>query len=359
MKRILIYIGLMLAISGCEEIYTPHLEKANNVVVVDARIVKGAAASNVIQLSQSIGFNEDIGKYPAVHGASVALVDNNDYEYDLPEISPGNFKVDFELRPERQYKLRINYNNDVFESTLESVPEIPQLDTIYGDVEEKVLDGGGTNSVNDFWKRDVMQFYVDINQTPEINNYRFTWRKVTQYMYIETFGGIVPEVPHYVWFSSWPSDIFNIASPPEYKAEESIKKHPVFYVALNEYVPVHQDFESFGSGYIFILYQYALSKSAVRFYKDLNSQLGSEGHIFDPLYVQARNNLKCVTNPEKTILGNFEITAVKERRYFVKYLSKNLGFVLKEIPYFYDIPSSGDIGGSPPDFWETETKTYP
>ena len=128
---------------------------------------------------------------------------------------------------------------------------------------------------------------------------------------------------------------------------------------LNEYMPGPNDYESFGGGYIFILYQYALSETASRYYNDLNNQLGSEGHIFDPMYVQARNNLECVTTPGKVILGNFEITAMKERRYFVKYLSKDLGFVLKEIPYFYNIPGDGDVRDYPPDFWESESKTYP
>lgn len=348
----------MIALTGCEEIYTPQLEKVDNVLVVEARIVKGAP-DNVIKLSESVGFNEDIRQYPPIFGASVSLVDNKNNEYILPETDAGNFRVDFQLKPELQYKLSIKYNNDVFESTLESVPEIPQLDTLYGDVEEKVIDAGGVNSVNEFWKRDVMQFYVDINQTPEINNYRFTWRKVTQFTYFESMGAMVPPVPHFVWFSTLPSDIFNIASPPEYKSENSIKKHPVFFVALKEYIPSPEGTESFGSGYIFILYQYALSEPAARYYKDLNNQLGSEGHIFDPMYVQARNNLKCVTNPEKVVLGNFEITAVKERRYFVRYLSEDLGFVLKEIPYFYLIPNSGDVIDYPPDFWESESKTYP
>ena len=128
--------------------------------------------------------------------------------------------------------MRIAYNNDIFESGFESVPAIPQMDSLYGAVEEKVLDAGGVNSVNDFWKRDVMQFYSDINQAPDINNYRFSWRKITQYMYIEPPVGTAPEIPHYAWFSSFPSDIFNIASPPDYKADKSIKKHPVFFVAF-------------------------------------------------------------------------------------------------------------------------------
>ena len=92
MKKVLIYIGLIVAISGCEDIYSPHLENADNVVVVDAVILQGAS-ENIIKLNESLGFNENVARYPAVNGASVALVDNENNEYDLPEISPGISKL--------------------------------------------------------------------------------------------------------------------------------------------------------------------------------------------------------------------------------------------------------------------------
>lgn len=357
MKKIVLYIGLFIALTACEQIYTPELEKVDSVMVVEARIVRGAS-ENVIKLSGALNFNEYI-KYPAISGASVELIDSDNNTYVLGETSDGNYNVGFDLNPELQYKLHIEYNNDIYESDFESVPEVPLIDSVYAKVEEKILDTGGTNSVSDFLKRDVLQFYLDINQTPEINNYRFTWRKISQYLYIEPPVGTAPEVPHYAWFSSYPSNLFNIASPPEYKASNSIEKHPVFYIALKEAVPAPDGLEGFGYGYIFILYQYALSESAAGYYKDLNNQLGSEGHIFDPMYVQARNNLKCINNPNKIILGNFEITAMKERRYFVQYLSEQAGFTLKEIPYFYYIPDYGDVRDYPPDFWESKSKTYP
>lgn len=359
MRKIIVYIGFFIGLSACEDIYIPKLDKVENAMVVEAQIVRGET-DNTIKLKSSLNFNANTAnRYPDIDGASVTLIDNENNEHNLPETGTGNFLVDFNLNPELQYKLRIEYNNDIFESAFESVPDVPLFDTIYAKMEEKVLDAGGTNSVNDFWKRDVLQFYLDIDQTPKINNYRFVWRKIIQYVYIEPAQGMLPEIPHYAWSSTFPGDIFSIASPPEYKAKKSIEKHPVFYIGLNEETPAPDGFESYGSGYIFILYQYALSESAVRYYKDLNNQLGAEGYIFDPLFVQSRNNLRCVNNPDKVILGNFEVTAVKERRYFVRYLSEDAGFVLKEIPYFYAIPHIGDVKEYPPEFWESESKTYP
>jgi hypothetical protein len=87
--------------------------------------------------------------------------------------------------------------------------------------------------------------------------------------------------------------------------------------------------------------------------------LGSDGKLFDPIYVQARSNLKCTGDSKQLILGNFEISAYKEHRFFVKYISEKEGYLIKPIPYFYQIPQFGEQLSNKPDFWEYPNKQYP
>jgi len=113
-------------------------------------------------------------------------------------------------------------------------------------------------------------------------------------------------------------------------------------------------------GWILYVYQYSISENAHNFYKDVNSVLEADGRLFDPLYVQTRNNLKCISNPEKLILGNFEISSPREYRFYVWYLSEELGYLVKPIPYFYDIPLEGESVEAYPEFWEFPGKRiYP
>jgi hypothetical protein len=159
----------------------------------------------------------------------------------------------------------------------------------------------------------------------------------------------------YGWYSYYPHDYYNIAAPPEYSVSTDVLKHPLYFMELK----ATRDTGQFFGGWILILYQHALSKNAYSYYKDLNSQLIAEGRLFDPVYVQARNNLRCTSNPNLLILGNFEISTVGETRYFVRFLSEKEGYIVKPIPYFYQIPESGEQLDLMPDFWENKSKSYP
>ena len=347
-KRIIYGLCIIWAIIGCEDIYTPDIEEVDEAIVADARIVNGQA-ENFIHLYKSLGFNEKGYNYPDITGATITLIDSEGTEYPLPEMGEGISLVDFNLNPQLDYKLRIEYLDDTFESTFEPVPQIPGLDTVYGYPETVVVETGGENNVNDYREKSGFQLYTDITLENELPYYRFTARKVLEYVYIENYGSeVLPEIYHFKWKSYFPQGSFNIAAPPEYSASSDIIKHPLFFIDQSVYL--EQD--NFFAGWIIIIYQYGLSKSAYNYYRDLNKQLESEGYIFDPLYVQARNNLRCTNNQEELILGNFEISTVTEHRYFVKYISEKHGYELRPVTNRSEIPLEGETIDEYPEFWE-------
>jgi hypothetical protein len=195
-----------------------------------------------------------------------------------------------------------------------------------------------------------VQLYADIQNKNELQHYRFSARKTYQYTFpveVMQMGELVIETM-FAWKTVYPQGAYNIAAPPEYSSSVDIKKHPLFFIERSAGVTLEQLF----SGWIIFLHQYSLSKSTYDFYNDLNNQLDADGRLFDPLYVQARNNLTCTNNPEQIILGNFEITSTVERRYYIRYISDELGYMIKPINHFYDIPVEGEQITVPPDFWE-------
>ncbi|MBK6283016.1 MAG: DUF4249 domain-containing protein [Draconibacterium sp.] len=347
---------LLFALSSCEEIYTPNIESRESVIVIDARIVFGKN-DNVIRLTESNGFNEESYNYPNISGAEVFIIDSEKNERALAETSDGVFPVYFNLKPNLEYKIKISYRGNTFESTYETVPPLPDLDTVYGNTENKIIKISGNNDVDDIREIPGVQLYTDISHEKEMPYYRFTARKVLQYTYpVEIpWGGEILIEPMYSWLSSYPRDIFNIAAPAEFSTITNIVRHPLFFMEQKIVIRPDQTFY----GWILILNQFGLSESAYNYYNDLNKQLGSEGRLFDPLYVQARSNLKCTTNPKQLILGNFEISSYKEHRFYVNYISKEKGYLIKPIPYFYEIPAMGEKLSNPPDFWESTSKTYP
>ncbi|MEN8117823.1 MAG: DUF4249 domain-containing protein [Bacteroidota bacterium] len=357
MKRLITYWFLLAGLlTACEDIYNPDIDQVDSVIVADARLVYGQS-NNAIHLYNSLGFNEKVESYPPVYGAKVTIYDNRGGEYNLTESKSGYYPVNFRLNPDLDYKLMISYGGNIYESSFEPVPKVPVLDSVYGIPEIKLIIEGGENDVNDIREKPGLQLYTDITSEEEMPYYRFTARKIMQYTYtinVPFFGSILPVIV-YCWNSFYPQGIFNIASPPDYSNTREINKHPLFFIEERGFVGPDQSF----AGWILILYQHGLSKSGHGYYKDLNSQLGYEGRLFDPLYVQARSNLKCINNPDQLILGNFEISTIKETRYFIQYISEERGYHLKPIPYFYNIPVNGEQEEDQPGFWEYPHKNYP
>ena len=346
MKRLLLYnLVLLLLFSACEDIYNPDIDTIGNVIVADARIEKGSSR-NYITLTQSQNFNVDPKSYVPVNGAELFLIDNLGIEYELPESEAGQFYVPVDVQSELEYKLKIVHGGKTFESEFESVPPAPALDTVYGVPETLILEVAGDNDADGFKELQGVQIYADMKSTPEMPNYRFTAENVLEFIWNEVKD--MSDIMHYYWSKSVAGGIYNIAAPPEYSTSKEIIKHPLFFYKKT----VHLEGDSAMVGWIMVLYQYAISESSYTYYKDLNTQLDSEGRIFDPVYVQARSNLRCVNDDQEVILGNFEITNKTEHRYFIRFISEQQGYEVREVDDRSPIPWNGHTIDVPPPFWQ-------
>lgn len=341
MKRLFLYCFVLATlIFGCEDIYVPDIDDVSDAIVVDARIVKGHT-DNYIRLTKSQGFNDDSNGYAAVSGGKIFLIDNQENVYELPEEKAGEFYVNIDLLEDREYKIQIKHGENIFESEFERVPLIPDIDTVYGIPETKFIEVAGETDADDIRTVDGVQLYADMTVTPENSNYRFTAHYVMEY----TFSTAISI--YYYWNRSPAGGIFNIAAAPAYSSSKNIVKHPLYF--FRKFVWLEPD--HYLTGWIMVLYQHAISESTYTYYKDLNAQLDSEGRIFDPVYVQARSNIKCTNNSKEFVLGNFEISNMVEHRYFIRFVSKKKGYEVREVFDRSPIPWNGNSYNVPPPFW--------
>ena len=346
-----------MALASCEEVYNPELDSVDDYLFVEGRFLANSQV-NELKLYKTLNFNSETTQYPSVSGAEVTLIDDKGAQVGLEEADQGTYLLNQILESDRQYHISIEWEGEVYESTVQPVPEIPGFDTVYGVIETKLTLPDGENSVEDLNSERGVQLYTDINNEGELKNYWFYGRKVLQYVYyIDSmmFGELV-QLPVYSWKSYYPSGAYNIAGPPEYSTSDAIIKHPLEF--FGNYDRILADTQYF-SGWIYIIGQYGITEENYQYYEDLNKQLEAEGKIFDPIYVQAEGNIKCTSNPAITVLGNFEILSCKEHRYFLSYNNRNETINLKKIPYFYEIPESGETVETQPDFWESMGKRYP
>ncbi len=358
MKKIILYSFLLIAaFTACEDIYYPDVEQVENVLVIDARIESWGRESYV-RLTKSLGFNESEYGYQPVSGAEVFLISNDDNSFPIYESQNGIYPVYNRLNPELEYKIKVVHLGDVYESSFEKVPKIPDMDTVFGIPETRFFLQGGENDINSVIEREGAQLYCNMLNEKEMPYYRFTARKILEYSYSVDLG--MMEIMVYGWRSTFPTETFNIAAPPEFSVTSDILKHPLYFIEKRPHLASDHKWngiEQAGNtnfiGWILILYQHGLSESAYNYYKDLNSQLNSDGRLFDPLYVQANNNLKCTSDPQKIVLGNFEISRMREHRFYVRYASEQLGYYVKPIDRYYNIPLEGETTEFP-EFWEPQ-----
>jgi len=358
MKRLLYILMVLMLLISCEEIYHPDLDNVDDLLVVEAAIVANNPVNNIF-LYYTKGFNETDESYPSVGGATVYLLDDENNRIDCEEYNEGTYELRETLDQERSYQLYIELNGELYVSEVQSVPDTPHIDTVYGEYINEVSIDGTASSTESINKEYGIKLYADIAKTGKTNHYRFYARKVVQYIdYFDTVIGMMPTVGRiYIWRSVYPTGIFNIAGPAEYSTSEDIKKHPLEFFPrnYNKYFPDTMTFD----GWVYIIHQYGLNDDTYEYYDQLNTQLGTEGKIFDPIYTQVEGNITCSSDPSKTVLGNFEVCSYAESRYYLIYDKRQDPFKVKKIPYFYEIPLSGYIKMDQPEFWESIYKTYP
>ena len=360
--RKLLYIAIfILGIVACEEVYRPQLDDVDNLLVVEAILIS-EEEQHTIYLYETTGFYDESSTYPTVSGASVYLVDEDENRFSFEETESGTYQTTHVLNEAEQYSLYIELDGEVYESTVQIVPEKPALDTVYGEYTSVVTTDGTANSTDDIITTYGFQLYADMAYNGSLNHYRFYGRKIIQYYdYYDSLAPMADEPetwPIYGWKSYYPEGSFNIAGPPKYSSVKNITRHSLEFFN-QDYYKFIADTQSF-AGWIYIIYQYGINEDTYNYYEDLNNQLEAEGKIFDPVYVQAEGNISCTSDPEINVLGNFEISSFTEKRYFLDYSRNNNSIdTIKSIPYFYDIPSHGYIKNDMPDFWERTTKSYP
>lgn len=358
MKRSTYILMILLGIVACEEIYRPDIDDVDDLLVVEA-ILRTDKTDNAIRLFRSKGFYDNRDNYTAVTGANVSIVTDAGETIQCSPSVAGTYTFSGNLSSDYQYQLKISLGRDEYISDFQQVPDKPVLDSVYGERGYNIYIDGTANNSEDIVNEYGVQLYSDIIQQGNINNYRFYGRKIIQYT--SSFDTVMMErpatLPIYIWNSVYPTGAFNIAGPPEYSTSRSIMKHPLEFFK-NDYRDYMPDTLSF-HGWIYIIDQFGINENSFNFYKDINQQIDAEGRIFDPVYIQLQGNIRCETDPEKVVLGNFEITSHTESRYFLTYSRFDDRFQLKKIGYNYVIPNSGYVKVNMPAFWESINKKYP
>jgi len=340
---------------SCEEYYNPKLDVVSGILVVESHITNDITKSYV-KLTLTRDFYCDDAEKRVV-GARVELNEAGVSSISGKESgsNSGYFTFSKAPVPGKSYSLKISYANDLYVSDLVVMPPLPVIDTIYTGhkIEKKYIkDSFGNLELVEIPSREI---YVDVPMKAGLKYYRFSWRAIQQWLYSPPAIGDAPPPIWYGWQSVYDLGAFNLAGPKAFSTSGKINKHPILSLAYNG----SQYLDSTAlcpAGWIIIVDQYGIQKESYDFHETLNKQFSAEGSLFDPVLTQVYGNIHCKSDPEKVALGFFDLNSYQQHRYFFVFGESEKSRVKqRRINNRYDISNHGYLIDQVPNFWEYNT----
>ncbi len=320
----IISLIILLLFSTCIEPYTPNLDGYESLLVVDG-LITDEDTSHSVRLSRSLQENT---APEMVTDATVSITDDSGNSYSLDHKGDGIYKTDnsqFKGIIGRTYTLNISISEgELYKSDPCVMLDVPDIDSIFFQKEEKLVNNGSENNVG-------IQIYVRSKEGDDERYYRWeydeTWKfKIplpARAIYFNEHNIIMnPNVREYCWRSRKSDEILiNRVYPGESK---SIEKMPVTFIASDktDRLLLH---------YSILVRQFSISQKEYEFWYNLTKVNEIGGDIFAAQPYSVPGNIRCVDNPDKRVLGYFQVSAVRQKRKDIPFIDV-VGF---ELPYYH------------------------
>lgn len=390
-RKFILPAVVILIMAGCKEDYVPVVDTQMKALVVNG-LVTNLQESYKVRLTMASAYDTTIDN-DGILGANVTIKDDLGNVYKMLE---DNNRKSYYSDPSqfvavvgRSYSLHIEMpNGDIYESvpqkmlpsaTIDSVRGITTdkefwYTNVLGNIISKMVYGSETFMDIGFSSDSVYQFRSDnyiINcfcymylYTPEMRQAEAPFpppRSCTG-----------PECPYlvYCWNRFDMKTNVNLSVNSHTLSSHKVLNNTVCFFPFDSaafpvmYVKDSCGFDSQGRTICTQIRQrggpegkalqtrlYALNQTSSVYYQQLNQQLSFEGKLFDPIAIQVKGNIKCISNPEKVALGLFEVSACTTQSYWLTF---NYGQGKTNCFPIIDLSRLPDSGHSKniPDFWQ-------
>src|ERR1035437_170508 len=301
-KSIVIIVSITLIIQSCIYEFTPQAVKLENLLVIYG-MVTNENGPHEITILKTKAINTKVNE--PVRGAKISISDDKGNTVPLAEDSVGKYHTPetFAGQIGAKYKLNIElqegkkYESDYVE--LLDVPDISELEA------EKIIKPATGTSI----ESSGYQFYISTK--PGISEQKYykwdvfeDWEYRIPYKISAYWDGTVlyqinPPIPYQCYMHNQFNDIY-------ISNTKNFQTNYIAHYPLN-FTPGSSKFQ-----YMYGIYvrQYALSEFSYNYWYS-----AMENNQPDPLYskipYQLIGNIKCISNPNETVFGIFEASAVK------------------------------------------------
>ena len=387
--KIILPVLLVLAQAGCREEFTPPVERQMSAIVVEG-LLTNLKESYKVRISMATPYDSSTNN-TSVTGASVSIIDDLGNSYLMHEQQYQKYYYsdtsEFITVPGRSYKVHIEIpGGDIYESSVQKLAQPASVDSIYGYVAGR-----------EFWYKDQLgeiatktvfgaETFIDLTYSSDsIVQFRFDNTLMKCYSYLfkytpemkaagipfpppEDCPGAVCPYKIYCWEKFDLETGTDLSQTTRNLISERMEDCTVCFLPFDtsfyqvSYVNDSCAFDMKGNlvcaeirqragseGMILETRLYALNQTSADYYKEINDQLSYEGRLFDPVAVQLKGNIKCISDPHKPALGLFEVSSCTPGSYWLWYFD---GFVkYQPIEDTSGLPGSGS-GREIPEFWQ-------
>jgi hypothetical protein len=343
------YIMLfMVFLPACKEIFYPKVEDAGGVLVVEA-LLTDIVETYHVKLSSSIPYNSSVANIP-VTGAVVFVQDHTDNRIlRFAEMSNGYY----EYSPDsgvvgvtgHTYTLYIETpEGDKYESFPETMHRTSAIDSVYCRMEDRTILTDSDDGSSQYKTQTYLNIVADVRDTGTVSP-RFRFKTDWLYEMIDKHEGCMFNCPPpwYIWHYSREGPQ-SLTEP----TDNMVLKEQLAGTALIDYFQMLYD-EQHLAYLVLILNSYQLNNDSYAFYNDIKDQLSADNALFDPITTQITGNIRCLTDPDKPVIGLFEVSIHETNAYMI--IPKQLS--IKKVRNFNGLPAEleGLTEGTPPYWW--------
>lgn len=308
---------LFCLFSGCVERYYPSEDNLKTGTLVINAHLTDQPGYQVIEISRSVTL-----LYPSADpvSGSFAEVIREDGEFkEFLEEKPGYYGCDLDeafLQTGLSYMIHvITPDGNEYESDLDKLRPVPEIDSIYYEVESASYETEGDST-------DGIRFFIDFTFNDEAYEY-IRW-EVT-----ETYEFHNPDMEAFIWDVDF--SYYMLPDTSNYRVcyitnkLSEIHSMALGYLDFGIYikkpfafVPNIQQEQKLKHKYSVLIKQYSMSEDAFHYWNELKKTSQEQGFLFDRQPALLKSNYHNVNDEEEIVLGFFSMSGVVKRRAFAE-----------------------------------------
>lgn len=347
-RIILMLTGLLL--QGCQEEYHAQLDATDRVMVVDG-LITNQNGPHKVTLTLAGRFQQSEMANP-VTGARITITASNGDQIELQEALAGTYltPTHFYAQQGLSYTLHIETRDgDLYHSEPQIMQEPVVVDSIFAQFGTEIFYNQSSVSNRIFQSKveGAHAFVQTSTGSQEPAFYRFE-----SAIYLQHSIPISDVVVDNCWIKK-PINDFLGTDLSSYAGLNGIRQKmgfAPFFPNDIKYLGI-ADTLLFDFTRVFINKIFTLNDAAYAYHKAKNDQLNNQGRFFDPIAAQPPANIVCSSDPEKLVLGIFEVSPMITLTYRIRsnYISRQ--FEVEMISTLDHVPDEGCLRNMYPDFW--------